>query len=196
VDVVQRSTWDTPAGAVHAAYLDTATEGGGIALALESGPGPDVPGARNEPPFGDVTQYAFLVRDVQRVSRFHQRLGFGALDVDRNVSLDRMYRGRPAGFEMFLGWGRWADIVFEWIEPIVGPSVYEEHAKRHGEGFHHLGFHVPDMDAAVAALQARGLQVTMSGGWDSDGHQGRFAYLDTERYGGVALELLWNKPRN
>jgi hypothetical protein len=51
------------------------------------------------------------------------------------------------------------------------------------------------MDAAIAALRARGAEVTMSGGWDTNGHQGRFAYFDTERHGGVALELLWNKPR-
>ena len=44
------------------------------------------------------------------------------------------------------------------------------------------------MDAALATLHARGLAVTMSGGWDVNGHQGRFAYLDAEKQGGVAIE--------
>ena len=52
-----------------------------------------------------------------------------------------------------------------------------------------------DFDATVARLGQRGLQVTMSGGWNSNGSQGRFAYLDAERHGGVTIELLWNKPR-
>lgn len=30
---------------------------------------------------------------------------------------------------------------------------------------------------------------------DSNGSAGRFAYLDAERLGGVAVELLWNRPR-
>jgi len=196
VGVVQRGTWHTPDGQTRVAYLDNAGEGGGITFALESGPERKRGPAANAPPFGPVTQYAMLVRDVQRVSRFYERVGFAPIAVDRNVSLDRRYRGRPAGFEMFLGFARWSDVVFEWIQPIVGPSVYDEHLERHGEGFHHLGFNVADIDAAVSALESKGLQVTMSGGWDSSGSQGRFAYLDTERHGGVALELLWNKPRD
>ncbi|HXE79721.1 MAG TPA: VOC family protein [Vicinamibacterales bacterium] len=196
VDVVQRLTWMTPGGPSEVVYLDTARDGGGIAIALESGGDRSWPAsAQNAPPFGPVTQYAILVRDVRSVSRFYERLGFAPIEVERNVSLDRRYRGRPAGFEMFLGWGRWSDVVFEWIEPIVGPSIYDEQLERAGEGFHHLAFNVPDMDEAVALLESKGLTVTMSGGWDSNGHQGRFAYLDAERHGGVAIELLWNKPR-
>lgn len=69
------------------------------------------------------------------MSRYYEGLGFGPLAIDRNVSLDRVYRGRPGTFEMFLGWGRWADITLEWIQPLVGPSVYDEYLERHGEGF-------------------------------------------------------------
>ena len=65
----------------------------------------------------------------------------------------------------------------------------------HHEGLHHLGFNVSNFDASVTRLTERGLKVTMSGGWDANGSQGRFAYLDTERHGGVTIELLWNKPR-
>jgi hypothetical protein len=127
--------------------------------------------------------------------RVLERLGLAPLPFDLNVSLGRIYRGRPGTFDMRLGWGRWADVVFEWIQPTVGPSTYDEQLQRHGEGFHHLGFDVSDIDAAVARLRARGLAVTMSGGWDSGGNAGRFAYLDAERHGGVAVELLWNRPR-
>jgi len=95
---------------------------------------------------------------------------------------------------MLLGWGRGSDVVFEWIQSTVGPNVYEEHLQQRGEGFHHLGFNVTDMDAAIAGLRSRGLEVTMSGGWNVNGHEGRFAYLDADKHGGVTIELLWNKP--
>jgi catechol 2,3-dioxygenase-like lactoylglutathione lyase family enzyme len=198
VQVLQRGTWQAPEGTASFAYLDTAAAGGGMTIALEHEPQPAAPAAARAPnadPFRKVTQYAFVVKDVEQVSAFHDRIGFGALPIERNVSLDRMYRGKPGTFEMLLGWGRTGDVVFEWIQPVVGPSVYQEYLARHGEGFHHLGFNVPDMDAALATLHARGLAVTMSGGWDVNGHQGRFAYLDAEKQGGVAIELLWNKPR-
>ena len=196
VGVLQRTDGAGSSCAGGSAYLDTAGDGGGMTVALEHDAAPPSrPGVANHEPFTRITQYAFVVRDLRRVSAYYERLGLGALPFDLNVSLDRVYRGRPGTFEMLLGWGRWADVVFEWIQPTVGPSTYDEHLERHGEGFHHLGFNVPDMDAAVAGLRARGLAVTMSGGWDSNGSAGRFAYLDAERHGGVAIELLWSKPR-
>jgi methylmalonyl-CoA/ethylmalonyl-CoA epimerase len=198
VGVVQSGTSAGPTGARRFAELDTASDGGGMTLALEYDPDETrapagAPG--NDEPFARITQYAFVVRDVRKVSAFHERIGLGALPIERNVSLDRVYRGSPGAFEMLLGWGRTGDVVFEWIQPTIGPNVYEEHLRQRGEGFHHLGFNVTDMDAALARLRSRGLAVTMSGGWNVNGHEGRFAYLDADKHGGVTVELLWNKPR-
>ncbi len=198
VGVLQAGTWKGTAGTGRFVYLDTAPDGGGLTIALEYDP--DRPttvaqGSTNENPFDRITQYAFVVRDVHRVSAYYDRIGLGALPINRNVSLDRVYRGKPGTFEMLLGWGRKTDVVFEWIQSLAGPNVYEEQLKAHGEGFHHLGFNVTDIDAAIAKLRSRGLDVTMSGGWDENGYAGRFAYLDADKHGGVTIELLWNKPR-
>jgi hypothetical protein len=186
-------------GAARFVYLDTASRGGGIVVELEFNPDAapsTVPAAgTNDDPFNSISQYAFVVRDVKAVSDYWASLGLGGLSIERNVSLDRVYRGQPGRFEMLLGWGRNGDVPFEWIQPLIGPNVYEEYLRDHGEGFHHIGLNVSDMDGTLAKLQQRGLRVTMSGAWDVRGSQGRFAYLDSERYGGVTIELLWNKPR-
>jgi len=189
-------TWTGPQGEARLAWLDTASPGG-LTLELEFDPGSagPPPASRNDDPFNRVTQFAFVVRDVAAVSRHFERLGYAPLAIEPNLSLDRVYRGAPGAFEMLLGWGRTGTVPFEWIQPTKGPSVYEEYLEAHGEGFHHLGLDVTDMDAALARLRDRGLAVTMSGAWDVNGYQGRFAYLDTDRFGGVTIELLWNKPR-
>jgi catechol 2,3-dioxygenase-like lactoylglutathione lyase family enzyme len=198
VEVVQFGTWKAQKGEGRFAYLDTAPEGGGITLELmvnpDWPPGGEKP-RTNEYPFTKIVQYAFVVPDVRKVSAFWQRMGFGTLDIDRNVSLNRMYRGGPGGFEMYLGWGRAGDVPFEWIQPLVGPSVYHEYQKARGEGLHHLAFNVRDMDEAIAHFRAKGVSVSQSGAWDSNGSKGRFAYLDTDAHGGVTIELLWNQPR-
>ena len=198
VGVLQSGTWTSSAGTARFADLDTAVPGGGMTLALEYDPDVarnSVPASANDDPFTRITQYAFVVRDVHKVSAFYERIGLGALPIERNVSLNRIYRGNPGTFEMLLGWGRKGDVVFEWIQSMIGPNVYEEYLQQHGEGLHHLAFNVTDMDAAIAKLHARGLGVTMSGGWNVNGYEGRFAYLDAEQHGGVTIELLWNKPR-
>jgi methylmalonyl-CoA/ethylmalonyl-CoA epimerase len=198
VGVLQGGTWAGRAGTGRFAHLDTAKEGGGMTLALEYDPDEardPTPASANEDPFTRITQYAFVVRDVHKVSAFYERIGLGALPIERNISLDRVYRGSPGAFEMLLGWGRKTDLVFEWIQSMVGPNVYEEYLQQHSGGLHHLGFNVTDMDAAIAKLRSRGLGVTMSGGWNVNGYEGRFAYLDADKHGGVTIELLWNKPR-
>jgi catechol 2,3-dioxygenase-like lactoylglutathione lyase family enzyme len=198
VDVVQQGTWKGRKGEGRFAYLDTAPEGGGITIELTYNPdwGPDgeAPSA-NEYPLTKLVQYALVVPDVHKVGAFWERMGFGGLDVVHNVSLDRVYRGQPGQYEMDLGWGRAGDVPFEWIQPRVGPSVYDEYRKSRGEGFHHLAFNVKDMDEAIAHFKAKGVAVAQSGAWDINGNQGRFAYLDSDPHGGVTVELLWNRPR-
>jgi catechol 2,3-dioxygenase-like lactoylglutathione lyase family enzyme len=199
VDVVQRGSWQGKKGQGLFAYLDTAAEGGGLTIDLNYNP--DAPPAgsasssNNDYPFNKIVQYALVVRDVKKVGTYYERLGFGGMPVDHNVSVDRMYRGNPGKFEMYLGWGRFGDVTFEWIQSLVGPSVYDEYLKAHGEGVHHLAFNVTDMDEAIKLLEARGAPVSQSGGWKNPGSEGRFAYMDSEPYGGVTIELLWNKPR-
>jgi catechol 2,3-dioxygenase-like lactoylglutathione lyase family enzyme len=198
IDVVQSGTWKAKNGEGRFAYLDTAPRGGNITIELMYNPdlptGGETPTV-NEEPFNKIIQYALVVPDVHKVGAFWQRMGFGGMPVDHNVSLNRVYRGKPGKFEMYLGWGRAGDVTFEWIEPITGPSVYDEYVKAHGEGFHHLAFNVRDMDEAIAHFKSKGVEVSQSGGWDSNGSKGRFAYLDTDAHGGVTIELLWNAPQ-
>jgi hypothetical protein len=198
VQVVQRTQWTGPNGTGHGVYLDTAAQGGGLTLAVyydPAGPAPTPPLAlQNDYPFTKIGHYAFVVHDVRKVGDYWQSLGFGGLAVEHNVSLDRVYRGGPGEFEMDLGWGRFGDAPFEWVQSTQGPNVYQEYLREHGEGFHHFGVSVQDMDAALKMLGAKGALPSMAGGWDTPTSKGRFAYLDTDPHGGVTVELIWNQP--
>ena len=128
------------------------------------------------------------------MSAYWQRLGFPAMDITHGPLTDLVYRGQPGRFDQKLGWHRHGTVTWEWIEPVAGPTVYEEHLKGHGEGFHHFAFDVPDIDAVAASLEALGAPVVQSGAWGEKGKpgSGRFAYAATDTFGGVMLELLWN----
>ncbi|HET7840604.1 MAG TPA: VOC family protein [Terriglobia bacterium] len=199
VEVVQSGTWKAQNGEGRFAYLDTAPRGGNITVELMYNPDWPAEGETptvNEEPMNKIVQYALVVPDVRKVGAFWQRIGFGGLDVVHNLSLNRVYRGQPGNFEMDLGWGRSGDVPFEWIQSTQGPNVYDDALKAHGEGFHHLAFDVKDMDEAIAHFKSKGVEVTQSGAWDTNGSKGRFAYLDTDAHGGVTIELLWNQPAN
>ncbi len=199
VGVVQRGSWQGQAGKGLFAYLDTAERGGGLTIELtydpDRSPTPGPESTEHEPPFDRVVQYGFVVRDLDEVNTFYQSLGFPDLGKEHNIFGDREYQGRPSEYEMYVGWDRRGDVPLEWIQTKVGPNTYEDHFETYGEGFHHLAFRVADMDAAIAAFEAKGFKVSMGGSWDFPNTRGRYMYLDTERIGGVATELLWNAPR-
>jgi len=141
-------------------------------------------------------QFAFAIKpsSTDKVSDYWEKLGFPPMQVTPSVSWDREYYGKPAEFEMNLGWYRYGEIVYEWCIPLKPPTVYEDHIKKYGEGFQHLGFKVNDMDEAIRYFMDKGFEISMSGGWGEKGKpgSGRFAYVDTESIGGETIELLWN----
>jgi len=198
VQAAQRTQWTSPSGTGHGVYLDTAAQGGGFTLALYYDPARQSPAQaaplENDYPFSKIGHYAFVVRDDRKVGDYWQSLGFGGMEVEHNVSVNRMYRGKPGTFEMDLGWGRFGDAPFEWVQSTLGPNLYEEYLREHGEGFHHFGVTVRDMDAALKMLSAKGAPPVMGGGWDEPQSKGRFAYLDTDPHGGVTVELIWDQP--
>jgi glyoxalase/bleomycin resistance protein/dioxygenase superfamily protein len=113
---------------------------------------------------------------------------------DRFVGLERRYHGAPSNYEMDLGWWKWGEVPFEWIQSRIAPNVYDDYLKAHGEGLHHLAVNVNDLDKAEALLHSKGVGVLQSGAWDIRGSRGRFAYIEPEGCGGVTIELLWNEP--
>jgi hypothetical protein len=74
----------------------------------------------------------------------------------------------------------------ELIQAESGDNIYWEFFEKHGEGLHHLGFVVDDLDAELAKAKEQGIPVLMYGKVDGGG----FAYLDSTETGGVIMELL------
>ena len=95
---------------------------------------------------------------------------------------------------MNLGWQRHGEVAYEWCIPLKGPTVYQDHIDEHGEGFHHIGLRVKDLDATIDKWKALGIPVIQSGAWGEKGKpgSGRYAYMDTGPFGGIAVELLWS----
>jgi catechol 2,3-dioxygenase-like lactoylglutathione lyase family enzyme len=196
--VVVDDRWHGPKGQGRAVYLDTAGEGGGNTLGLIYNPdagGAASASAANDDPLGKVDHFAWVVNDVRKVDAYYTRLGFkpfAAIDDARMA--DRIYRDGPGTYEMWLGWDRTGEVPREWVQQITGPDIYVEYGTKHGEGFHHLGLTVPDMDAAIAQMSTRGAAPSQSAAWNTAKGKGRAVYVDTEPYGGVTLELIYN-PR-
>ncbi|MEA3335118.1 MAG: methylmalonyl-CoA epimerase [Chloroflexota bacterium] len=80
------------------------------------------------------------------------------------------------------------DSLIELISPTTSESGVARYLAKRGEGLHHICLEVPDIDAALAEMQARGAQpinetpVKVAGG--------RVFFLHPKGMHGVLIELL------
>lgn len=145
-------------------------------------------------PISKIDQVCVVVRDLRRaMDQYRSKLGlepwriytFGAPRVK-----DMTYRGQPANFSMHVAFAQFGAVQFELIQPLTGPTIYHEFLERNGEGIHHFGVWVPNLDRAIAEARAAGFEVIQSGRRYGVRGDGGFAYLDTERALGAIYELI------
>jgi hypothetical protein len=195
VGLLQSGSSSGPLNWGHYIFLDTAPDGKIVLGLMSSQETPLQPAFSQTVPFDQaIAQYAFAVQNPVPVSKFWESLGFPAFTIVPVEGRQKEYKGRPATFEMNLGWQRHGDVPFEWCIPLKGPTVYQDHMEQHGEGFHHLGLRVDDLDSVIEKWEALGISVTQSGAWGEEERpgSGRYAYMDTDSLGGIAIELLWS----
>lgn len=70
-------------------------------------------------------------------------------------------------------------------------TLYQRHLADHGEGLHHLGFYVSNLDDRLRVIRKLGIDLLLEGRFKTaGGGLARFAYLDTEQLCGAVLELI------
>ncbi len=194
VGVLEKGEVSSPLGSVSYAYMDTEKEGKySLGLIFVEG-GASEAATTDTPAKMKLSQYAFVARDMRAVSAYWHRLGFPEMSYTHPPLRDLVYHGKPGQFDQELGWQRHGEIVYEWIQPLKGPTAYLDHMKIHGEGLHHLAFDVADIEKAAGRLSGLGFPLVQSGAWGEKGKagSGKFAYSDTESIGGAMVEFLWN----
>ena len=135
-----------------------------------------------------LCQIGIVVKSVDdTVKYFQEQFGFGPFEVRYVDYSDATYMGKKAGYKGKRGFFHLGPIEIELVELVSGRTIHEDFMKQHGEGLHHIGFEVKDLPKAKQAAEKAGFKVTQ-GFSRADGSG--FAYLDTDRTGGVIFELI------
>jgi methylmalonyl-CoA/ethylmalonyl-CoA epimerase len=141
-----------------------------------------------------IDQVAVVVRDLHTaMERYAAQLGIGPWDV-YTYGPHRMhtmtFRGRDQPYVMKLALAQVGTTQYELIEPVEGPTTYHEYLEQRGEGLHHLGYYVDDIDTEIARMAALGYPLLQSGrGFGVDG-DGAYAYFDSEAGLGCIVEAI------
>ena len=130
-----------------------------------------------------ITQIAVVVRDMEAALKsYTQTLGWGpwsVFDYMPPLLHDTQVRGKPAEYRMIGAETSVDGLGFELIQPVSGPSIYQEFLDAHGEGVQHIAgmkHSYDDSSLMREHWQANGAEVLMSG---RIGDSIEFYYLDT-----------------
>lgn len=144
----------------------------------------------------DVQQVALVVRDLDAtLEAYTNQLGIGPWRVNLCAPprlTDMRIRGEPIAYSMRLAVAQTGRTMWEIIEPLDGPSIYQEFLDEHGEGIHHLIVEHEglDFDEALACFSERGCPPLMEGCLDGI----RFAYVESEGSLKTTFELVHRPP--
>jgi len=189
VNVLQQVTFEIDHTPVTYTYFDTEPQGKYV-LGLVYWPG----GAPKPLQQKTVSHIAPVVRDAAAAAAFWQKLGFPGFElVQATPRDDSRYRGQPLLLSFEVGFQRIGPISLEWIQPPSVPAnIYNDFLKLHGEGIQHIGMPVDDLSQATAAYEKLGFSVWQAGAWGDVGkpNSGQYHYMDTDKIGGVSVELL------
>jgi methylmalonyl-CoA/ethylmalonyl-CoA epimerase len=143
-----------------------------------------------------VLQIAIVVDDVEKyLARYAKLFGIetpGTTVTGSHEETQSLYRGEPTEGRARVGYIPLENILLEFIEPIEGPSVWQDYLEQKGNGIHHLAFIVNGVKQVIDDLEDFGLPLLQHGNFAAAGAapSGRYAYLQGLDKLGFDVELL------
>jgi methylmalonyl-CoA epimerase len=133
------------------------------------------------------SQVGIVVRDLDKAIDYYSSVfGFGRFHKLEFPQLKVEIRGKPTKIDVKAALVSVGNFQLELIQAEPGESIYWEFFQNHGEGLHHLGFDVKDMETELAKIKEKGIGVLMYGRVGAGG----FVYLEPTKPGGVIMEIL------
>lgn len=137
--------------------------------------------------FPQIDQVGVVVKDLDTAMKYYtSSFGIGPFRVIESSFTDMTLYGKPADFKIKMAFADMGPVSLELIQVIKGPTIYEEFLVNRGEGLHHLGCYITNMEEELKKCREAGINILQSGA----AGKVKFAYLDTENIGGVILELI------
>ena len=154
---------------------------------------------------GNLIEVCFVTADHRRTMEGLVRLGIGPWRIytfDSTTVTDRTYRGGAADFAIKVCFADVGDLALEIMQPLYGPSIFQEYLDTHGEGIQHIAFDCGEKPWAdrIAEFGSRGFPSVQSGRFvDANA----FAFFDTEKATGTTFETYsipagfeWPEPES
>jgi hypothetical protein len=153
---------------------------------------------------GKLIEVCFVTADYRRTMEGLVRLGIGPWRVytfDSATVTERTYRGAAADYGIKVCFADVGDLAVEIMQPLFGPSIFQEFLDAHGEGIQHIAFDCEEKpwEERLEDFERRGFPLVQSGRFmDANA----FAFFGTEAATGTTFEtysippgFVWPEPQ-
>ena len=141
-------------------------------------------------PFTKIAQVSAVIKDKEKTIKYYNSLGIGPFSPPRQSARYTEVRGKPVDLNLKEVMTKMGPIDFEIVPLPEVPSLYHEFLKKKGEGPHHIGFLVENIEQAEANLIGQGFKVIQRG----RNERGGYCYVETDAIGGILFELIQRPP--
>ena len=151
-------------------------------------------------------QIAFVVHDCEKTAeRLWKTFGAGPWKIDirdpdstrdNEMIREMIYHHKTGRFGYKMAETRLGPdgVILEYIQPLSGENIYSDFLREHGEGMHHIGWHIvhsqAEFDNVTSFLEERGFPCLQS----ARVYASRMAYFDTTSVLNTILEVSYQDP--
>jgi catechol 2,3-dioxygenase-like lactoylglutathione lyase family enzyme len=132
-----------------------------------------------------IAHVALIVNDIERTTRNYAEI-FGIEPPKVRLGVSPEYMGKPTDGKAKMAFIKLENISLEFFEPVGGPSAWKDFLDTKGEGIHHFGFYIKELEDHVDFFESKGMPVIQSGGGD----WGKYRYVNATSALATMIELL------
>jgi catechol 2,3-dioxygenase-like lactoylglutathione lyase family enzyme len=138
---------------------------------------------------------ALVVKDMDKALAFYSKaFGIKFEEVQQHdLPPDVIYKGKPSPYTMKVTFGKMGPVRLEMVQVVKGQCIYTDFLKQYGEGLHHLGFEVEDLEKEVANAKSQGLKMIC---YLKIVGIMAFAHFDATKTNGFRIELVQKDVRD
>lgn len=137
-----------------------------------------------------VTQIAIVVRDIEKtIAVWSELLGLEKpkiVETEGSELTHMTFRGKPSDGKAKLAFINMENVVLEFIQPVDGPSTWQDFLEKRGEGIHHIAFNVENLEETLRKFREIGVKPEQNGDFEG----GCYVYTDAKSKLGAIIELL------
>ena len=129
-----------------------------------------------------------VVKDLDKAIEHLTSLGIGPFESPEPPSsgTEMQVLGKPIDSKLRGSMTEVGQLKIELLQPVDGESHFSEFLRKRGEGVHHIGFVVDDIEERIAEFDSKGVNILTGGKWPGGG----FVHLETDEVGGIIIELM------